>query len=228
MPTRYGLSAGSRSASMTAALVVGGTIITGLYFAAPKFVPGIIDDGPIKLQRYDDPLPPPPDIEPEPVKQKIVEQTTAPDPKPFVIDPIVPTRSESTITGTDQIEIPPLGPTVDLPPGPGPIGSGEKPTPAPKPPLIAPQADPRYASQMQPPYPPAERRRENEGSVVVRVLVGTDGRVTQVEKVRAASDAFYEVTRRQALSRWRFKPATRGGVADPAWMTMTVHFEMTR
>jgi len=87
-------------------------------------------------------------------------------------------------------------------------------------------ADPRYARDFQPDYPAGERRMGNEGKVVIRVLIGPDGRVKQVERVSAASAAFWQVTERQALSRWRFRPATRDGVAIESWRTMTVRFEM--
>jgi periplasmic protein TonB len=62
--------------------------------------------------------------------------------------------------------------------------------------------------------------------VVVRVLIGVDGRVKQVERVSADSDGFFEATQRQALARWRFKPATRGGVPVESWKQMNVHFVM--
>jgi protein TonB len=66
----------------------------------------------------------------------------------------------------------------------------------------------------------------NPGKVTVRVLIGTDGRVKQVEPVTATSDAFFRATRDQALRRWRFRPGTRDGVPQEAWRTMSVTFVM--
>ncbi len=60
--------------------------------------------------------------------------------------------------------------------------------------------------------------------MTVRVLIGVDGRVKQIERVDATSDAFWNAARTQALSRWRFRPATRGGVPEEAWRTMTLRF----
>ncbi len=60
----------------------------------------------------------------------------------------------------------------------------------------------------------------------MRVLVGADGRVRQVERVSATSDAFFMATESQALRRWRFKPGTRDGVAQEAWRVMTVTFRL--
>ena len=62
--------------------------------------------------------------------------------------------------------------------------------------------------------------------VKIRVLIGVDGRVKAAESVSATSDAFFEATRRQALSKWRFKPATRGGIPQESWKTMSVRFEI--
>jgi protein TonB len=90
--------------------------------------------------------------------------------------------------------------------------------------LVGARPDPRFARALQPDYPPSERRAEREGRVTVRVLVGIDGRVKQIELVSAASDQFFEATRRQALEKWRFTPATRDGIPEEAWRTMSVTF----
>lgn len=96
--------------------------------------------------------------------------------------------------------------------------------PAPK--LAEATVDPRYADQFQPDYPPFEQRNEVEGAVKVRVLIGTDGRVKAVEQISSASPGFFTETRRRALSKWRFKPATRDGVPYESWQVMTVRFEL--
>jgi periplasmic protein TonB len=69
-------------------------------------------------------------------------------------------------------------------------------------------------------------RLEIEGSVTVRVLIGTDGRVRQVQVVRATDPEFAKATERQALRAWRFKPATRDGVPVEDWQTLTVRFDI--
>jgi protein TonB len=83
------------------------------------------------------------------------------------------------------------------------------------------------SSELQPPYPASEERAENEGSVTVRILIGTDGRVKSVEKVRGANDAFFRATEQQALRHWRFRPATVDGRPVESRKTITVHFRLT-
>jgi protein TonB len=66
-----------------------------------------------------------------------------------------------------------------------------------------------------------ERRAGREGHVV-RVLIGVDGRVKQVERVSATSGAFFAATRAQAFAKWRFTPATRGDAPVEQWKQMRV------
>ncbi|MGB3319354.1 MAG: energy transducer TonB, partial [Sphingopyxis granuli] len=92
--------------------------------------------------------------------------------------------------------------------------------------LVAAAVDPRFAGTFQPDYPAREQRAGIEGVVRVRVLIGTDGRVKAVELVSTDDPAFFEATRKRALSKWRFKPATRGGVPEESWKEMTVRFQI--
>ena len=88
------------------------------------------------------------------------------------------------------------------------------------------QFDPRFAGALQPPYPASEERNEREGTVRVRVTIGTDGRVTSVEQVSATSPAFFQATQRHALSRWRFKPATVDGRPVQSSKVLSVTFRL--
>ena len=94
------------------------------------------------------------------------------------------------------------------------------------PPLMGATQDPRYLRDFQPEYPSSELRAQRDGQVRVRILIGADGRVKAVEQVSATSTAFFEVTKRQALGKWRFKPASRGGVPEESWKVMNVRFEL--
>ncbi|HVI98116.1 MAG TPA: energy transducer TonB [Sphingomonas sp.] len=202
-------------AGVTLAIAINGAVIGALIFSTPivekaKGIGAIIT--------YAVPEPPPPKPEPIPtpeprasadpmpehivVPRRIEVEVARPDPGPVLID-IGPPGGTIAGTGTDPV-------TVDPPPPPLP--------------LLPAGIDPRYADALQPPYPPAEQRANREGVVVLKVLIGTDGRVKQVERVSATSDAFFAATRRQALGHWRFKPATRGGVPQESWVTKSVRF----
>ena len=114
---------------------------------------------------------------------------------------------------------------VDLPridPGP-PVPPVDPPAP---PKLVLADVDPRFAGAFQPDYPAREQRGGIEGVAKVRVLIGADGRVKAVELISADSPGFFEATKRRALAKWRFNPATRGGVPEESWKVMTVRFEI--
>lgn len=86
--------------------------------------------------------------------------------------------------------------------------------------------DPRFAHLLQPPYPTSEQRAERTGSVRLRVTIGADGRVKAVEMISATNEAFWEVARQQALSRWRFRPATLDGRPVESTKVMTIQFRL--
>ena len=97
---------------------------------------------------------------------------------------------------------------------------------APDPVIVDARLNSRYAAHFQPAYPPGQLRLEREAEVSVRVLVGTDGRVRQIELIDSPHPDFWAATRKQALSKWRFTPATRDGKPFESWMTLKVRFEI--
>ncbi len=87
--------------------------------------------------------------------------------------------------------------------------------------------DPRYRTDFEAPYPPASRRMGEEGTVVVRVVVGIDGRV--VRAVVARSSGFERLDAaalKQALAKWRFVPALSDGRAVEAEREIPVTFRL--
>jgi protein TonB len=213
---RYGAGPAFKPGSMALALglTVGpiAALIMGLQLTQ------IVKDPPV-LTTYAVPpdRPPPPPDKPQPkTKAPQNEQVYVP-PMPEILPlPKVP------IDLTPKLPpLPPMGPEI----GKGPdIGTVVTPVVVAKPVMVDAFIDPRYQGLLQPPYPPEEQRAGNSGRVVLRVLVGIDGRVKQVEKVSAASDAFFAAAQRQALGKWRFKPATKDGVPIEQWKTMSLRF----
>lgn len=140
-------------------------------------------------------------------------------------------------------------PIINLPPAPdfsksfgesdsgifsGGLGSGVEinidPIPAvkitPDPVIVEPRLNNRYARQFQPAYPTGQLRREEEGVISVRVLVGTDGRAKQIQLIDTPHQDFWDATRKHALKKWRFTPGTRDGKPIETWITLKVRFEI--
>lgn len=157
------------------------------------------------------PPPPQPKVEPQQPTAPVITVPRAPLP-PVVDNPV------------EVKPGPPLPPVINPPVGTDPPVVIK--TTPPPPPLIEAKLDSRYKSTFQPEYPPWEQRGGIEGTARVRVLVGIDGRVKDVVELSSASPGFFAETRRRALAKWRFKPATRGGTPEESWVTMTVRFEL--
>ena len=175
---------------------------------------------------------PKPHIASEPWETFTVEKPKPEDPPKTTTEKAATRTTTATETVDPRVDTNPTTDNVaDRGPGipdvvwndPGPTIVSDPPAP---PPLVLAKLDPRYAASFQPDYPASEQRREIEGAVRVRVLIGTDGRVKAVELVSTDSPGFFEETKRRALAKWRFKPATRGGVPEESWQVMTVRFEI--
>lgn len=82
-----------------------------------------------------------------------------------------------------------------------------------------------YANAPPPPYPRNEMARRIEGTVVLEVLVGVDGLPIDVQvKTSSGNRSLDEAARKHILKKWKFKPATRDGVAVQALGLVPVRF----
>jgi protein TonB len=84
-----------------------------------------------------------------------------------------------------------------------------------------------YARNPLPAYPAVARRREQQGTVTVRVLVGVDG---FVERAEIADSSGFDTLDNAALetvrSRWRFVPARHDGLAIESWVLVPIRFAL--
>ncbi len=215
---RYDGSRTSRPVSFGAALLVNGALIAGLWFARPELPPTIFSDPPLETENVPLPVTPPPEPEKRPTPvERVVTPATPPIHRP---DPVVPLPPDGPVVAATRD---PVIPRLDPPAGPG---SAAEPSPPLPPVMVGAEVDPRFAGGFQPDYPGAELRQEIEGLVKVRVLIGVDGRIKAVERLASPTAGLFEATRRHALSKWRFKPATRDGIPVESWKVMTVRFRI--
>jgi protein TonB len=81
---------------------------------------------------------------------------------------------------------------------------------------------PEAVSRVRPEYPEELRRRGIEGTVMVQVLVATDGLVEDVRIVKSIPDLDpYAVA---AAREWKFKPALAGGKPVATWVGVPIKF----
>ena len=74
-------------------------------------------------------------------------------------------------------------------------------------------------------YPAAARRVHAEGSVVVRGVVRRDGTIDNIEVIKDLAYGLGDAAR-QAVSQWKFRPATYRGEPIDVYYTVTVNFRM--
>ena len=84
---------------------------------------------------------------------------------------------------------------------------------------------PEEVDRVVPRYPPLARRAGVEGAVVIRGIVRRDGRIDDVEIIKNLPYGVGEAAR-EAVSRWRFRPATFRGEPVDVYYTVTVNFRL--
>ncbi len=99
---------------------------------------------------------------------------------------------------------------VDLPPAP------------PKPSVIT-RAEP--TRRVEPKYPAAAAEFEAAGTIVVRVLVGEDGKVQETKVIKSFGNPACEQAALDAARQWEFSPATKDGV--PFEQRVSIPFTFT-
>ncbi len=81
--------------------------------------------------------------------------------------------------------------------------------------------------QIAPTYPPAAKAKGIEGTVYVKVLVGTDG-VPRDARVIRSDAAQLDSASRATLLQWRFKPATKKGSAVEVWVVVPIKYALSK
>lgn len=88
------------------------------------------------------------------------------------------------------------------------------------------QAYPKLLELFPPDYSESARRRKAEGTVMVKVLIGTDGRVLTAEVVKGVDEEL-DAAGLEAAFKARFEPARQRGVPVEAWMMIPYRFRLT-
>jgi protein TonB len=144
------------------------------------------------------PPPPPPQHTPKPVQQATVPSPVV-APPPLVQTPAAPVEVMTSPT----------------PPPPAAVVAAGPPSPAPPaPPAVESMGD--ISSKMieatPPRYPQDSRRKHEQGTVVLAVLLGVDGRVAEISVSRSSGFERLDRAALAAVQRWRWSPVRRAGV----------------
>jgi protein TonB len=77
-----------------------------------------------------------------------------------------------------------------------------------------------------PTYPIESRRRHEQGTVRLRVVIGTDGRVKDISVASSSGFDRLDKAALEAVRRWRFQPQMQAGVAVEAVGTLPIPFRL--
>lgn len=167
-------------------------------------------------------------VQPEPkpvvkpvVKQKPIVKEKVPTPEPVVQQPVV----------SEPVNAPETPPTPEIIVSKAPVVA-EAPKEAPK---VEPQAEPvieppkfgvAYLNNPAPNYPSSSRRAGEEGRVMLRVLVSTNGNAETVELENSSGFERLDEAAINAVKKWRFIPAKRSNQAVSAYVLVPVKFSL--
>lgn len=164
---------------------------------------------------------PPAPKAPEPVKQPVVRRAEpAPAPAPPPLPAAAPTPDPIPLAP----EVAPA-PIAPLPPNTAPVAMAPAPPAPPAPVRVElPSSDADYLQNPKPAYPAISKRLGEQGKVVVRVLIGTDGTAQKAEIQQSSGFDRLDQAARTTVLKWRYVPGKRGGVAQAMWFNVPIHF----
>ena len=163
----------------------------------------------------DKPAPPPP--APKPVKTQLTPvapptplavNTPAPQPSEITLAPVAPSplvtsgeKALSNTSATATTAAPPAPPKVELP-----------------------SSDADYLNNPKPPYPPLSKRMGEQGKVVIRTLIGTDGTALEASIFKSSGFDRLDQAALATARKWRYLPGKRAGIAEAMWFNVPFTF----
>lgn len=166
-----------------------------------------------------------------PAPPKVTPPPPAPPPPPRPAPKAAPRPAPMPVAIADPAPNAPTGITTPQPPAPPIEAPVAPPAPAPAPPappappkIELPSSDAAYLNNPKPSYPAISKRMGEQGKVVLRVLIGTDGLPQQVEISKSSGFDRLDRQAQEAVMRWRFVPGKRNGVPETMWNLVPINF----
>lgn len=144
------------------------------------------------------PEPQPPKPQAQPVQ---AQQTVTPEPSPLV----APAAAAPAAIEASTVAAMPAAP-----PAPAPVR------------IEPPTSDAAYLNNPRPAYPALSRRLGEQGKVVVRVLIGIDGKAEQVEIRRSSGYDRLDQSALATVRSWRYAPGKRNGIPEAMWFEVPI------
>lgn len=172
----------------------------------------------------------PPTAAPEAAPSKRLSRRDAPRPTSIETprpDP-PPSQARAEPERTAAAEPQPVAAAIAMPPPAVELSADRTPVAPPPPPPVRSVAitTVEYLVPPVPEYPPPSRRLNEQGQVLVRVLVDAQGLPQQLSLLRSSNHPRLDDAALAAVRRARFKPYTENGAALPFWVVVPLLFEI--
>jgi protein TonB len=79
--------------------------------------------------------------------------------------------------------------------------------------------------RVEPVYPEAARKARLEGEVILEAIITAGGEIEEVRVARSAG-ILLDASAKDAVERWRYRPATLNGSAVRVLLTVTIRFRL--
>ena len=90
--------------------------------------------------------------------------------------------------------------------------------------LVLPSSDADYLNNPPPAYPRMSRRMGEQGTVLVRVFINTEGRAEKAEIRTSSGYARLDEAALETVQRWRYVPGQRAGQPEAMWFNVPIRF----
>lgn len=166
-------------------------------------------------------------VRPRPPAPRPAPQPPAPQPPAPRIAP-AETQAPTPVATTPAASAPSAAsaPAAPSPPqrvASAPQAAAANPAPAVE---VGPSYQAAYLDNPPPPYPRISRQLGEEGTSLLRVQVGPDGRPLHVELQTSSGYRRLDDAARSTVEQWRFVPATRNGKPITAWVLVPIRFKI--
>lgn len=152
----------------------------------------------------------------KPAANAVTESKPATKPKPQP----KPVTKPASVPETESEPVP--AQTKAVPAAPAPVAQSE----AAPPQLVPPRIDAAHFDNPAPAYPPLSRRLGEQGEVLLDVYILPDGAVGEIKLKASSGYARLDAAASEAVRRWRYVPASRGGEPIAYWYVQPVAFRL--
>lgn len=158
--------------------------------------------------------------------QKTAQQTPVERPLP-VVEPIVESASNQP---KYEAKVADSAPSAEAPQAAAPTPAVTQPAAQPRPDIEEKEEPPKfgvaYLNNPAPEYPRMSKRAGEQGRVLMKVLVTTEGMPASVDIQKSSGFERLDAAAINAVKQWRFEPARKGGKAVSAYVLVPLSFTL--